>query len=514
MALRPYQVEADAAIHAAWEEYKRVLLVLPTGTGKTCVFSKIAHDEAIRGRRTLIVAHRDELIRQAQSKLLQFTGLDSDIDKADEVPSGMHLVTIGSVQTLSRPGRLTKAQEMHYDTIIVDEAHHCLSETYQRVLSAFPDAKVLGVTATPDRGDKRNLASYFETLAYEYPLRKAIDEGFLCKIVAQTVPLKIDLGKIRTTAGDFNDLDLGNALDPYIPQIADAVAEIDQDRKTLVFVPLIATSVRFTKELVSRGIAAEHIDGTSADRRNILSRFNTGETRLVTNSMLLTEGFDQPDIGCIVCLRPTKIRSLYAQIIGRGTRIAPDKSDLLILDFLWHIERHSLCHPANLIAASTEVAEKITALQEDRAGQQLDLEDLEEEVERSATEDRERALAEALKAQSHKKRRTVDPLAFAIATHDKELQEYEPLFGWQKAKPSDAQLAVLARFGIDTEAIQSRGHASIMLDRLIKRAREKLATAKQLRILADYGYPSEATTTFDKAKEYIDQIAASGWRKR
>jgi superfamily II DNA or RNA helicase len=498
MALRPYQVEADAAIHAAWEEYKRVLLVLPTGTGKTCVFSKIAHDEAAQGRRTLIVAHRDELIRQAQAKLLQFTGLDSDIDKADEVPSGMHLVTIGSIQTLSRPGRLTKAQEMHYDTIIVDEAHHCLSVTYQRILEAFPDAKVLGVTATPDRGDKRNLASYFETLAYEYPLRKAIDEGYLCKIVAQTVPLKIDLGKIDTTAGDFKVEQLGNALDPYIPQIADA----------------IATSARFTKELASRGIAAEHIDGTSTDRREILSRFNTGETRLVTNSMLLTEGFDQPDIGCIVCLRPTKIRSLYAQIIGRGTRIAPNKTDLLILDFLWHIERHSLCHPANLIAADTFIAEKITALQEGCAGQQLDLEDLEEEVERSATEDRERALAEALKAQSHKKRRTVDPLAFAIATHDKELQEYEPLFGWQKMKPSEGQIKVLERFGIDTEAIKSRGHASIMLDRLIKRAREKLATAKQLRILADYGYPSEATTTFDKAKEYIDQIAASGWRKQ
>lgn len=534
MPLRPYQQEAVDATFAAWKDFDRVLIVCPTGTGKTVIFAEITKKEIAAGRRVLILAHRDELIRQAQDKLYKFTGLRAAIEKADETAQGsMFMATVGSIQTLCRQNRLAQAQAHGYDTIITDEAHHVLSVTYQRVLQAFPHAKVLGVTATPTRGDKRSLTQYFEAQAYEYKYSRAKAEGFLCKLAGLTVPLKIDINSVRTTAGDFNDADLGNALDPYLPRIADAIAEVAPSRKTLIFVPLIATSERLTAELVRRGVAAEHIDGMSDNRREKLARFNTGETRVLINSMLLTEGYDQADVGCIANLRCTKIPSFYQQIMGRGMRpvyadgfdlstiegriaaqLAGPKPDLLILDFLWQLEKGWLCHASGLIAESEAIATKMTQIQEDKAGEQLDLKDLEEEAERNVAHEREEALAKELAAQSHKKKRVVDPMAFAIDTGDRELQEYEPLFGWQKLKPSPGQIKVLERFGIDTDKIESRGHASAILDRLIKRSKEKLASPKQLRTLKDYGYEHGPETTFDKAKATIDEIANNGWRKR
>ncbi|MDE6837679.1 MAG: DEAD/DEAH box helicase family protein, partial [Acutalibacter sp.] len=198
MELRPYQQEARAAVEGQWAEgVRRTLLVLPTGCGKTIVFAKITEDCVKAGQRVLILAHRGELLDQAADKIKKSTGLTCAVEKAEQTSlDSWYRVTVGSVQTLMREKRLSQFDPGHFGTIIIDEAHHCISDSYQRVLQYFEDSNVLGVTATPDRGDMRNLGSYFESLAYEYTLPKAIREGYLSPIKALTVPLKLDLSGV------------------------------------------------------------------------------------------------------------------------------------------------------------------------------------------------------------------------------------------------------------------------------------------------------------------------------
>lgn len=181
MELRPYQKEAKDAILKQWGDgVKKVLLVLPTGCGKTIVFAKVTEDCVRQGRRVLILAHRGELLEQAADKIHKATGLVCAVEKAEETCLGSWFrVVVGSVQTMMREKRLSRFAENYFDTIIIDEAHHCLSDSYQKVLSHFPGAEVLGVTATPDRGDMRDLGQFFESLAYEYTLPKAIRGGYL-----------------------------------------------------------------------------------------------------------------------------------------------------------------------------------------------------------------------------------------------------------------------------------------------------------------------------------------------
>lgn len=512
MTLRDYQEAAVTAVYDAWREHRRVLVTMPTGTGKTIVFSAIAARENAAGRRTLILAHRDELIQQAADKLVRSTGVLADVEKGElSAVDSLCQVTVGSVQTLMRRKRLEAYAPDAYDAIIVDEAHHCLSDSYQSILSYFAGARVLGVTATPDRGDKRNLGSYFEACAYEYGLREAIQAGHLSRIVAQTIPLKIDLGGVRTTAGDYNDADLGAALEPYLAAIAEQIAEVACDRKTLVFLPLIATSQRMTELLREQGLAAAHIDGTSPDRRERLADFHSGKYRVLCNSMLLTEGYDEPTVDCIVCLRPTKIRALYAQIVGRGTRPAPGKQDLLILDFLWHTSSHDLCHPACLVAKSAEVSDKLTEAIEG-APAPVDLLEGEAEASESVLREREEALAKKLREQSAKKSRLLDPVSFGLSIAAEDLVDYEPAFPWERQPASERQLAVLDRMGFDRASIPNKGYASKLLDRLFSRRQENLATPRQLVTLRNAGVPQPELLTFDQAKAALDQVSRHGWK--
>ena len=204
MELRPYQQEARAAIENEWQRVDRTLLVLPTGCGKTIVFTAVAADAVRGGGRVLILAHRGELLDQAADKLSRATGLGCSVEKAEQsCRDSWYRVTVGSVQTLMRETRLAVFPADYFSHIIVDEAHHVLSDGYQRVLEHFSGAKVLGVTATPDRGDRRNLGAFFETLAYEYKLTSAIKDGFLCRISAQTIPLSLDLTGVGVQNGDF-----------------------------------------------------------------------------------------------------------------------------------------------------------------------------------------------------------------------------------------------------------------------------------------------------------------------
>lgn len=513
MDLRPYQEAAKTAIQAEWAKGNdKTLLVLPTGTGKTIVFCSLAEDCVRDGERVLILAHRGELLDQAADKLSQATGLGCAVEKAENTCLGSwYRVVVGSVQSLMRESRLARFPVDYFNTIIVDEAHHCISDSYQRVLNYFDQAKVLGVTATPDRGDMRNLGQYFESLAYEYTLPRAIKDGYLCKIKAQTIPLKLDLTGVGQQAGDFKTSDLGTALDPYLYQIAEEMAKYCFDRKTVVFLPLIKTSQKFRDILEQKGFRAAEVNGESGDRAEVLADFDAGKYDVLCNSMLLTEGWDCPSVDCIVVLRPTKIRSLYCQMVGRGTRLFDGKDHLLLLDFLWHTERHELCHPAHLICESPEVAEKMTENIE-TAGCPVDIQEAEQQATEDAVAAREEALAKQLQEMRKRKRKLVDPLQFEMSIQAEDLAGYVPAFGWEAGPPSEKQVKALEKAGIFPDEIESAGKASKLLDRLSKRRTEGLTTPKQIRFLEGKGFQHVGTWQFETAKKLINRIAGNGWR--
>ena len=513
MELRPYQSEAKTAIFEQWDQgIKKTLLVLPTGCGKTIVFAKVTEECVRQGKRVLIMAHRGELLDQAADKIMQATGLGSAVEKAEETCLGSWFrIVVGSVQSLTRPQRLAKFKQDYFDTIIIDEAHHCLSDSYQRVLEHFPDAEVLGVTATPDRGDMRNLGQYFESLAYEYTLPQAIKSGYLVPIKAMTIPLQLDLTGVGIQSGDFKASDLGTALDPYLYQIADEMIKYCKDRKTVAFLPLVKTSQKFCEILNQKGFRAAEVNGESADRAQILADYDAGRYNVLCNSMLLTEGWDCPTVDCIIVLRPTKVRSLYSQMVGRGTRLAPDKADLLLLDFLWHTERHELCHPASLICESEEVAKKMTENLEKAAGCPIDLEEAEAQGSSDVVAEREQALAEQLKQMRARKRKLVDPLQFEMSIQAEDLSSYVPAFGWECAPASDKQKEALEKLGIMPDEIDNAGKATMLLDRLHKRQAEGLTTPKQIRFLEGRGFKNVGTWQFEAASNMINRIAACGW---
>lgn len=514
MELRPYQQEAKDAVFEQWDNgTRKTLLVLPTGCGKTIVFAKVTEDCVRKGDRVLILAHRGELLDQAADKLKKTTGLNSAVEKAgDSCLGSWFRVVVGSVQTLMREKRLKQFPEDYFDTIIIDEAHHCISDSYQKVLQHFPDAHVLGVTATPDRGDMRNLGQYFESLAYEYTLPKAIKEGYLTPIKALTIPLTIDMSSVSVQAGDFKASDIGTALDPYLEGIAQEMKKYCADKKTVVFLPLVKTSQKFRDILNRHGFQAAEVNGDSQDRAEILADFESGKYNVLCNSMLLTEGWDCPSVDCVVVLRPTKVRSLYCQMVGRGTRLSPGKDHLLLLDFLWHTERHELCHPASLICDNEEVAQKMTENLEEAAGCPIDIEEAEQKASEDVVAQREEALAKQLAEMKRRKKKLVDPLQFEMSIQAEDLSGYVPAFGWECAPPSDKQKQTLEKLGILPDEIDNAGKAAKLLDRLGKRRDEGLTTPKQIRFLEGRGFQHVGTWQFETARKLIDRIAANGWK--
>lgn len=353
---RTYQIEALEATNAAIARgVNRPLIALPTGTGKTVVF---AHFIKERDGRALILAHRDELLRQAGDKIkMVIDGAQIGYVKAEE-DDHRNPITIASVQTLSRQKRLDRLDN-DYDTIIVDEAHHAAAESYLRIirhLRGFDEKDapvVLGVTATPERGDKIGLNCVFQEIVYQRSILEMIDADFLCNLTAIEIKLRVDFNQIHTRAGDFIDSEveafMKHADAPS--HIIEAFKTYARTRKALVFTPTVAMAHDIASKFVQAGFRAEALDGTTPMdlRKGILQRLKTGETMIVCNCGVLTEGFDEPSIDCIITARPTKSRVLYTQMIGRGTRKNPPlKKDCLIMDVVGVHHSHDLQTVTNL----------------------------------------------------------------------------------------------------------------------------------------------------------------------
>lgn len=360
LTLRPYQVHAlDAVEKAEREGVRRPLIVHPTGTGKGVEMAAAAERRADRGR-TLVLVHREELAGQFVEKLSwQAPGLKTGIVKADlnEVDAD---VVVASVWTAHRDSRLKELVDSDrsspFGTILVDEAHHAPAPTWVKIMlrmgsySSYGPLTV-GFTATPER-DGKTLGVWEKVVAF-MSIREAIFKEYLCPILpAEVIQTDMELDKVRRTGKDFNEGDLGQALEESgaITQIADAYLRVAPERKGVAFLPTKKTSRLLADALQARGIAAEHLDGETepAERKAILARLRTGETRCVTNCAVLTEGFDEPSIDLVIIGRPTRSHGLYVQMIGRGTRRSPGKANLLIMDVVGATERHDLISQVDL----------------------------------------------------------------------------------------------------------------------------------------------------------------------
>ena len=488
--------------------------------GKTIVFSELARIEATNGGKVLILAHTDELIEQARDKFTKLSGLRTAKEKANEYAGRWDKVVVGSVQTLCRDARLKSFKPRHFSLIIVDEAHHALATSYQKILTYF-DTRILGVTATADRSDKKALGDFFEHIAYEYGMLAACRDGWLVRPVVQTVPLNIDLRAVHKRGGDFAADEVAHAIEPFLVEIAAAIKLHAAREKTVVFMPSIDTAKKMADACSAVGLNASWVSGQCADRKEKLAAYEkAGPGSVIANAMILTEGWDCPDVTCVICLRPTQVRALYQQMVGRGTRPHPSivaalssaataaernaiikdsaKPRLLLLDFLWLYEKHSLVKPASLVAKTEEEAERI---------QKMGDGDLVSEQEQ-AEHDLLKKLEDEVRKNSRKKAGLIDPLSFAVESGDTDLASYEPETQRDAQPPTEKQLAFIARHGIDATLVTSKGQASKIIGKVMQRLDGGLCSIRQLNFLHKLGIDASSLTREEASQAIATRLAS------
>jgi superfamily II DNA or RNA helicase len=533
MELRDYQVRALEAIRSGWKEYSRQLVVMATGTGKTVLFSHITSDEIAgeirgevrRGGRVLILAHTEELLDQARDKLQRSTGIEADREKAEDRASLDSSVVIASVQTLCKDARLLGFADDHFSLVIVDETHRILAPMYQKIVCYFHfgersldegwtmpapgipfryNARILGVTATDDRGDRKNLGQFFQNRAFVYGLKEAVLDGYLVRPVLKTLPLKIDVSNVHMRGKDLDAAEIALRLDPLLKEIARQVAIEAGDRKTMIWLPSVDSARRLSLELEAAGMQASFVSGACPDRADKIEAFRSaGRGAVICNAMLLTEGVDIADVDCVCMLRPTRIRSLMVQAYGRATRVlngvidglltkeerlaaiaASMKPNMLILDFLWLSERLDMIKPADFLTSRADVRDLMAAASTSSA---TDLLDLETEANRDLLE----SLAKAAKKHENKMARVLDPLDLAVALGDTELATWQPVTAWDELPAMPGQLDFLRRQGIDADQVKYRGHARQLIVKVLKRLDGNLVSPRQLQVMKQMKLPME-----------------------
>ena len=328
VSLRDYQEDFVQKVRVEYRSgTQSVLLVAATGAGKTVVFSYIAKSAAAKGSRVLILAHRDQLIKQASHKLTD-NGVNHGIIMAGFTPSPLRLVQVASVQTLVRRLEKMVAAKVHFDLIVIDEAHLSAAASYMKVLAAWPKARVLGVTGSPIRLDGKGLGrgqgGCFDSIVQGISIRQLIDQGYLVRPAVYASKTQVDLSSVKKVGGDFDNAALADVMDkPVIT--GSAIAEY---RRICPGVPAVAwcANVAHARHVAEQfnaaGIPALALSGEddSAERDRALAALSNGSLKVITFAMLLVEGVDCPAIGAVIMLRPTMSLSSYLQTIGRGLR--------------------------------------------------------------------------------------------------------------------------------------------------------------------------------------------------
>lgn len=548
MILRNYQRGAVDGVAREWNDVCSTLVVLPCGCGKTCVSSFII--KRMFPRKAMFIVHREELATQAQRTIERVTGYHVEVEMGERVAdlsgrlSGMRpQVVVASVQTLTAGGdgggRMGRFDPNDFGLLICDEAHHSVSDSWRRVVAWFqrnPDLKMLGVTATPDRADEEALGQVYETVAFDYEILDAINDGWLVPIEQQMVTVgDLDFSKIRTTCGDLNGGDLAQVMEAEGPLhgIASASIDIIGGKRALVF----AASVKHASmlcEIFNRhkaGCAAFVCGETDKEvRREILRRYESGEIQILVNCAVFTEGFDSPATEVIIMGKPTKSRALYAQCVGRALRPLPGvvdhaeadtpearrariaastKPTALIVDFEGNAGRHKLMSSADILGGKVRdvVLDRAREMARHEKTNMVDaIERAKRDVEREEEEERTRQAAKRAKliAKAQYSVSSISPFDVLGVT------PWQPR-AWDHGKQlSDKQQALLARQGIDPLSI-SYAEGRQLVTEIVGRFDKGLCSFKQARLLAKYGLNTNVSR--EEASKQIAQIAMRKWRR-
>lgn len=521
--LRPYQRAALDAVRTEFAKGTRTtLLELPTGCGKTVCFAELGRIEITLGHRVLVVAHREELLEQAQQKFADL-GVWAAIEQGDR-RAGSAPVVIASVQTM-HARRLAQFAPDAFDVVIIDEGHHAAAASYRGIVDRFPKARVLLVTATPDRADGKALGKICDTVAYRYELRQAIADKWLVPLVARRVVVAdIDLSKVSTRAGDFATDELAAVFgeERALHGVAIPLLKLSGARRTIAFAVDVENAHQLAAVLnrYQAGVARA-VDGKMGrdERKRLLRDFRAGEFRILVNCALFTEGFDEPSVACVAIARPTKSRALHCQMLGRGTRLFAGKRDCLVLDFVGNTGRHSLVGPADALASNDLDAE------------------LRSEIETLLAGESDRDVGEVIalaKEQLASRKRSVALLAVA----DYRTKEVDPFLAKFMRGPAgdpngpaatEAQIARLKRDGLEKlPANLTAVEAARWISACDARSRLGLATLKMARALERANFDTEGMR-FERAQYLIARLRAAnfkhpllssepeyrkGWRKR
>lgn len=496
----------------------RFLLGDFTVTHNTQIFSAVA---ACWDGPVLVLAHREELVEQARQRLQQVTGEFVEVEQADLVSYKARIV-VGSVQSVTQERRLKRLGISRFSLVIPDEFHHYTSPTYKRVLDWFSDAKVLGVTATPDRGDEKALGQICEDIAYVMDIAEGIESGYLVPVIGQRVDVaEVDLSGVATRAGDLAVNQLDEVIVKAVEGVVHKTLELAGERKGPIFFPGVKSAELACQRLNAlKPGCAEFIHAKTPDeeRQDIVRRVKRGEVQFLCNVGIATEGFDWPEASMVGMARPTKSRALYAQMAGRGGRVLPGivdgikgkydgearraavaaspKPNCLILDFVGNSGKHALMSPEDILGGSyTEAEVKLAKLKAKKAPGEDALENLKRAREELAA--MARAMTSKVKAQVTE----FDP----FATLGLETPEEAVRFGYKPA--TERQIEALRKFRLRDEELGglSKQSAGKLLDDLVRRAQQGLASHAQCRALRKHGIvPTKVT--FTNASQALDYI--------
>lgn len=543
MILRPYQETSKKAVMDEWfkNDVQSTLMVMPTGTGKTISLAHIANE--FTDGRVLLLAHREELIFQGAEKIERVTGEKPDIEMANLHADGgvfQSRFIVSSIQTQNAnradgSKRMDKFDPFDFSLVIVDESHHAVSPSYQSVLDHYkqnPNVKILGLTATPDRFDEKALGQIFDSVAYNYELPDAIEDGWLVPIKQRVLKCEhLDLSAVRTTAGDFNGKDLAKVMENevQVEEIVMPVLEHTGDRQTLVFATTLAHA-NLLCQLINELKPGDHAQfvhgGTPKDeRRNIIKQFKNNTFQYLVNVGVFLEGYDEPSIECVVMARPTKSRSLYAQALGRGTRpldglvdgisssdvrkaaiASSSKPFLEVLDFVGNSGRHKLITAIDVLGGDYEdnVLEEALRLAKAHGGisdPTAFLEAAQHNLAKQISEDIKRKRA-GYKWTS----KWVDPFDVFDIEPGRER-------GWNDGRsPTERMTTVLTKAGIEGSGYSFQ-EASTLIGHLIQRSERDLCTYKQAKLLKRYGYENALNYSFKEASSKIDALAQNHWKR-
>ena len=340
--LRGYQTQLIQEVITSWAQgNRRVMLQLPTGAGKTVLFSAIANEFLNHNLGVLVLAHRQELITQAAEKLESVSSLPVGIIKAGFPLNLDRKIQVASVQTLSRRKRFPEA-----GLVICDEAHHSCSQSYTKIFKAYPNAYILGVTATPGRMDGQGFKLLYDDLICGPSVASLIQQGFLSQYRLFAATAKVETKGVKITAGDFNQRELAEAVNTSLVMgdLINTWCKYAEGKRTIVFTVDVKHSKAIATAYTEAGISAEHLDGETPipERNAILERFRQGKTLILSNCGIVAEGFDVPAIEAVQCVRPTQSLVLWLQQIGRALRPSEGKDFARIIDHTENWKYHGL----------------------------------------------------------------------------------------------------------------------------------------------------------------------------